>query len=105
MSKTRTAPWDYMTAQERLQEQQDILVEQGKALGKKISQEAIAKLRELDPDGWERWYDRTVPENTSYSEIIRIVSERILLLEHDPMNADGYESPMEMRVNRGYKKI
>jgi len=58
-------------------------------------------LRDLDPEGWSDWYDINIPDITSPGEIIRRVQARIDILKNDPLKADGYETPMEIRASLG----
>lgn len=35
---------------------------------------AMDALRELDPDGWEKWYDGTIPDDATYEQILKLIS-------------------------------
>jgi len=65
------------------------------------NRELLEKLMAMDPEGWEAWYDKTIPEVVSLGQIGRMLSERIDDLTFDPMKADGHETPMEIRASLG----
>ena len=99
--KTNTAHWDYLNAYEHVCETTMEQMEIGRSKQIEIDQELLAKLKALDPDGWESWYDKTIPEVVSLAEIGRMLSERIDDLTFDPMKVDGYEMPMQIRASLG----
>lgn len=39
--------------------------------------DALNELRELDPRGWEKWYDENVPDGATYAEILPLVQARV----------------------------
>ncbi len=39
------------------------------------AREALAVLKCIDPEGWEKWYDENVPEGLTFGEITQIVNE------------------------------
>jgi hypothetical protein len=102
--KTNTAPWDYMNKERTYELSCEFIAEQieiGRRHQVKVNGDLMQKLMAMDPEGWEAWYDKTIPEVVSLAEIGRLVSERIDDLTFDPMKANGYETPMEIRASLG----
>jgi hypothetical protein len=90
--RTRTAPWDYRRRSELAErmEERDIQVDAIRfGLG-----DAMAKLRQLDPKGWEAWYDddNNVPAIATMAELLDIVQARCetLRAEIDQTVSDLY---------------
>jgi hypothetical protein len=77
MAKTYRAPWDYFNAREHAIMSSHEQIELGYRKGMEVARERVAQLRELDPSGWEQWYDDNIPDITSPGEIIRRVQARI----------------------------
>ena len=101
MAKTYTAPWDSFHAKDHAIMTAHEQIELGYRKGIEVARERVAQLRDLDPSGWEQWYDDNIPDITSPGEIIRRVQARIDILKNDPLKADGYETPMEIRSSLG----
>jgi hypothetical protein len=89
--KTTTAPWDYMNKEHTYELSCDKVAEQieiGRRQQINRNRTLLEKLVALDPEGWEAWYDKTIPEVVSLSELGRLVAERIDELTFDIKNAD-----------------
>jgi hypothetical protein len=85
--KTRTAPWDYKkTSLAEIQMNMLDLMESAKEQFWTHWYERLERLIELDPDGWEKWYDER-PEQT-VKEMLPLIEERIKEFEFLTKNAD-----------------